>query len=86
MQQIGWGTICQPSNSPLTWQYVSHLTDHSLDNKFRLKSAINETDFRHALTDVFASQTPEFHPKGISKLERRWGKVLDADGDYLHDL
>ncbi|GFY57052.1 histone-lysine N-methyltransferase SETMAR [Trichonephila inaurata madagascariensis] len=42
-------------------------------------------DMRQALTDFFASHTPEFYRKGIKQLETRWQKVLDADGDYFED-
>ncbi|KAK6759466.1 hypothetical protein RB195_021198 [Necator americanus] len=33
--------------------------------------------------DFFASNSPEFHAKGIRDLVRRWQKVVDVDGDYF---
>ncbi|XP_076063419.1 histone-lysine N-methyltransferase SETMAR-like [Oratosquilla oratoria] len=49
------------------------------------KSFTNEADLRQALTEFFASKTPEFYRKGIEQLETHWQKVLDADGDYFED-
>ncbi|GFX01494.1 histone-lysine N-methyltransferase SETMAR [Trichonephila clavipes] len=56
---------------------------YSLNIHLRGKSFTNEAVVRQALTDFFASHTPEFYLKGIEQLETRWQKVLDADGDYF---
>ncbi|GFU31201.1 histone-lysine N-methyltransferase SETMAR [Trichonephila clavipes] len=58
---------------------------HSLNNYLSGKSFTNEADVRKALTDFFASHTPEFYLEGIEQLETRWKKVLDADGNYFED-
>ncbi|GFT41604.1 histone-lysine N-methyltransferase SETMAR [Trichonephila clavipes] len=39
---------------------------HYLDNHLRGKSFTNEADVRQALTDFFASHTPEFYPTGLN--------------------
>ncbi|GFY37241.1 histone-lysine N-methyltransferase SETMAR [Trichonephila inaurata madagascariensis] len=41
--------------------------------------------YAKALTDFFASYTPEFYRKGIEQLETHWQQMLDADGDYFED-
>ncbi|XP_076053689.1 histone-lysine N-methyltransferase SETMAR-like [Oratosquilla oratoria] len=84
IQQLGWETLCHPPYSPALAPSDYHLF-HSQDNHLRGKSFTNEADLRQALTDFFASKTPEFYRKGIEQLETRWQKVLDADGDYFED-
>ena len=84
IQRLRWETLCHPPYSPDLAPTDYHLF-HSLDNHLRGKSFTSEADLRQALTDFFASKTPEFYPKGIAQLETRWQKVLDADGDYFED-
>lgn len=84
IRRLGWETLCHPPYSPDLAPSDYHLF-HSLDNHLRGKSFTNEADLRQALTDFFASKTPEFYRKGIAQLETRWQKVLDADGDYFED-
>ncbi|GFU70513.1 uncharacterized protein TNCV_2511691 [Trichonephila clavipes] len=43
----------------------------SLDNHLRDKSFTNEAEVRQAITDFFASHSPEFYRKGIGQLETR---------------
>ena len=84
IQRLRWETLCHPPYSPDLAPTDYHLF-HSLDNHLRGKSFTSEADLRQALTDFFASKTPEFYRKGIAQLETRWQKVLDADGDYFED-
>ena len=84
IQHLGWETLYHPPYSPDLAPTDYHLF-HSLDNCLRGKSFTNETDLRQALTNFFASKTPEFYCKGIKQLETRWQKVLDADSDYFED-
>ncbi|GFX42558.1 histone-lysine N-methyltransferase SETMAR [Trichonephila clavipes] len=80
--QLGWETLCHLPCPPDLAPSDYHLF-HSL--YLRGKSFTNEADVRQALTDFFASHTPEFCCKGMEQLETRWQKVLDADGDYFKD-
>ncbi|GFV28578.1 histone-lysine N-methyltransferase SETMAR [Trichonephila clavipes] len=84
IQRLGWEILCHHLYSSDLAPSDYHLF-HSLDNHFRGKSFTNEVDVRQALTDFFASPTPEFYRRGIKKLETGWQKVLDADGDYFED-
>ena len=84
IQRLRWETLCHPPYSPDLAPTDYHLF-HSLDNHLRGKSFTCEADLRQALTDFFASKTPEFYRQGIAQLETRWQKVLDADGDYFED-
>ncbi|GFT95325.1 integrase_H2C2 domain-containing protein [Trichonephila clavipes] len=78
IQRLDWKTLCTPPYLPDLAPSDYHLF-HSLDNHLLGKSFTNEADVHQALTDFFASHTPEFYRKGIEQLETRWQKVLDAD-------
>ncbi|GFU63328.1 histone-lysine N-methyltransferase SETMAR [Trichonephila clavipes] len=78
IQQLDWETLCHHPYSPDLASSEYHLF-HSLDNHFRGKSFTNEADVCQALTDFFASHTPEFYRKGIEQLETCWHKVLDKN-------
>ncbi|GFY53962.1 histone-lysine N-methyltransferase SETMAR [Trichonephila inaurata madagascariensis] len=80
----GWETLCHPPYSPDLVSSGYHLF-RSLDNHLHGESFTNEADVRQALTDFFASHTPEFYRKGIKQLETRWQKMLDADDDYFEE-
>ncbi|GFY68332.1 histone-lysine N-methyltransferase SETMAR [Trichonephila inaurata madagascariensis] len=84
IQRLVWETLCHLPYSPDLSPSNYHLF-RSLENHIRGKSFTNEAEVRQALTDFFASHTPEFYSKGIEQLETRWQKVLDADGDYFED-
>ena len=66
IQQLGWETLCHPPYSPDLVPSDYHLF-HSLDNHLRGKSFTNEANLRQALTDFFASKTPDFYCKGIEQ-------------------
>ncbi|GFT15650.1 histone-lysine N-methyltransferase SETMAR [Trichonephila clavipes] len=83
-QRLGWETLGHPPYSLNLVPSDYHLF-HSLDSYLRGKSFTNEADVHQALTDLFASHTPEFYYKGIEQLETRWQKVLDDDDDYFKD-
>ena len=38
-----------------------------------------------ALDDYFASKPPQFYSDGIQGLRRRWGHVIDNNGEYIVD-
>ncbi|GFX13191.1 histone-lysine N-methyltransferase SETMAR [Trichonephila clavipes] len=84
IQRLGWEALCHPLYSPDVAPSDYHLF-HSLDNHLRGKSFTNEEDVRQALTDFFASHTPEFYRKGIDQLKTHWRKVLVADGGYFEE-
>ncbi|KAF2346897.1 Origin recognition complex subunit 5 [Trinorchestia longiramus] len=82
IQQLEWETLCHPLYSSGLAPSDYHLF-HSLDNHLRRKSFTNEADLRQALTDFFASKTPEFYRKGIEQLETRWQKLSVHWKTYL---
>lgn len=84
IQRLGWETLPHPPYSPDLAPTDYHLF-HSLDNHLRGKSFNNQPDLEKALTDFFASKTPEFYRDGIAQLASRWQKALDADGDYFEN-
>ncbi|GFT53211.1 histone-lysine N-methyltransferase SETMAR [Trichonephila clavipes] len=65
IQPLGWETLCHSSYSP-DLETSDYHRFHSLDNHFRGKSFTNEADVRQALTDFFASHTPNFTARELN--------------------
>ncbi|XP_035209586.1 histone-lysine N-methyltransferase SETMAR-like [Stegodyphus dumicola] len=84
IQRLFWVALPHLPYSPDLVPTDYHLF-HSMDNYLHGKSFINRPDLEKALTDFFASKTPEFYCNGIAQLATHWQKALDADDDYFED-
>ncbi|XP_035232477.1 histone-lysine N-methyltransferase SETMAR-like [Stegodyphus dumicola] len=83
IQRLCWETLPHPPYSPDFAPTDYHLF-HSLDNHLCGKLFNNRLDLDKALTNFFASKTPEFYCDGTAQLATRQ-KALDVEGDYFEN-
>jgi hypothetical protein len=54
-----------------------------LKTKLRSKRFGSNEGFMEAINEFFEDQNSEFYFKGLNKLEHRWAKCIDLEGDYI---
>jgi histone-lysine N-methyltransferase SETMAR len=84
IEELGWELLPHPPYSPDLAPSDFHLF-RSLSNFLREK---HYDDLQHLKSDIdtfFSSQSEEFYRHGIFQLPKRWGAIIDSNGEYFID-
>lgn len=82
LNDLGYEILQHPSYSPDLSPTDFHLF-RSLEHKLRNKIFRNLEEFQKMFSDFVESKDQDFFETGISSLENRWGKCIEASGDYF---
>ena len=83
-ERAGWEVLEHPPYSPDLAPSDYHLF-RSLQHFLRGKEFRTMDEIKENISRYFASKPPGFYVKGISRLQERWEKVLEFEGDYFVD-
>ena len=84
IRSLGWDVLPHPPYSPDIAPSDYHLF-RSLQHFLSGQSFGDINAVRTALSQYFDSKTASFYEEGIKDLPRRWGIVVDNDGEYIID-
>jgi histone-lysine N-methyltransferase SETMAR len=84
LRGLGWEVMPHPAYSPDVAPSDFHLF-RSLQHFLSGNSFEDIDAIRSALTAFFASKPASFYKQGIEDLVRRWGVVVDNEGEYIID-
>jgi histone-lysine N-methyltransferase SETMAR len=84
IRQLDWEVLPHPAYSPDVAPSDYHLF-RSLEHKLRNKTFRNPDDVNSHLEGFFGSKDGNFYKEGIMKLQDRWKKVVESDGNYIID-
>ena len=82
ISSFGWEILKHPPYSP-DLSPSDYYLFAPLKNYLRGINYPNEEELKFAASSWLEKQTPEFFEKGILKLPKRWGKCIEAEGEYF---
>ena len=82
IRQIGWQLLPHPAYSPDLAPSDYHLFG-PMKEPLRGVRYEGQKDIERAVKDSLSRFPTEWFREGIKKLERRWTKCLELEGDYV---
>ncbi len=84
IRDLGWEVLPHPPYSPDLAPSDYHLF-RSLQHFLRGKQYGSVQEISQDISRFFTSKPAGFYVKGISRLQERWEKVVEFEGDYFVD-
>lgn len=82
LEKMRWQVVPHPPYSPDLAPSDYHLF-RSLQNHLKGKKFDDQNQLENDLKTYFTSKPEKFYLDGIMELQRKWKRVIDANGDYF---